>query len=192
MPSDIVDALSEAILKASEAELRATGLCPRPQVHILAEDMDRPYLGYLVCRDFYRGTDAASAIAALGLLPSVLAATRLLVVWEDRDLRTALELPPGSSTNAIVLLDAHFDRHTLRWHPFDVAVSGTDRHGRPTISLTWRAPARYENVALLEPISALLEVWRELRTDDLQKTAIELQRAGYELNWATPIGDSPS
>ncbi len=185
---DIGDALPAVLLQASEAELRATGFCPQPQVHILAEDMEHSYIGYVVCRRFYRGADAASAIAGLGLLPSALMATRLIVVWENRDLRTALELPGEGFPTGIAVLDARLGGHILHWHPFDIEVTGTSSHGIPTIIPHWRPPVRYTDVELLVPIAALLEVWREFRNDDLQRMAIDLQEAGYELNWAASRG----
>ncbi|MEV5484212.1 MULTISPECIES: hypothetical protein [Streptomyces] len=181
MPA-VADGVIDTILKVSESMLRDHGLCLRPQVHILAEDMDQPYVGFVTCRLFYRGRDAADALANLGLLPSVLMATRLVVAWEDCDLRTALELPEEHFATGIVILDAGFDGHTLHWHPFDVEVDGTSPHGIPTVIPHWRTSARYANVPLLAPIEALLETWREFRDEDLQETAIALQQAGYELN----------
>lgn len=178
--ADLVESLSNIILTSSEALLREHGACPRPQVHILAEDMDQPYVGFVTCRLFHRGVDAASALANLGLFPSVLMATRLLVVWEDCDLRTALELPGESFPTGVVVLDAGLDQHTLNWHPFDIEVGGTSPYGIPTVNPHWGAPARYENVQLLAPIAELLQVWREFRNEDIQETAIKLQEAGYE------------
>ncbi|WP_035948546.1 hypothetical protein [Parafrankia sp. EUN1f] len=177
--------MAAIILEASEETISQTGFCPQPQVHIFLEDMDAAYVGYVVSRRFYRGDDAASAIAALGVLPSVLMATRLIIAWEDSDLRTALELPGNGFATGMVLVDASFDRHVLRWHPFraEAAPAGSAARAR----VTWATPARYENVPLLAPIEALLAVWREFRGDDLERTALELQQAGYEVNWASPI-----
>ncbi|MFF7247640.1 hypothetical protein ACFZBU_27470 [Embleya sp. NPDC008237] len=179
--SEIVEALTDSILHAGEVLLREHGACPRPQVHILAEDMDQPYVGFVTCRPFYRGADAANALAGLGLLPSVLMATRLVVAWEDCDLRTALEMPGEFFATGITVLDARFQEHTLRWYPYDVEWGDPSPYGIPTVVPGWRTPARYENVPLLAPIEALLDVWRTFRDDDIQQTATELQDAGYEL-----------
>ncbi|MET9798711.1 hypothetical protein [Nocardiopsis alba] len=180
---DLIETLSDMVLETSEELLREHGACLTPQVHILAEDMDQPYVGFISCRPFYRGADAATALAGLGRLPSVLMATRLLVAWEDCDLRTALELPGESFATGMVILDAGTEDHTLYWHPFDIEVGGASPHGIPTVIPHWGARARYENVPLLAPISALLDVWRQFhRDDDIQQTAIELQQAGYGLN----------
>jgi hypothetical protein len=45
--------------------------------------------------------------------------------------------------------------------------------------------ARFEDAELVAPIAMLLRIWREFRQDDIQQTAIELQKAGYKLNWVT-------
>ncbi|MEY9487745.1 hypothetical protein RKD26_003539 [Streptomyces calvus] len=179
---DLVETLIDVVLETSDELLRSHGACPRPQVQILAEDMDQPYVGFVTCRPFYRGEDAASALADLGLFPSVLMATRLLVVWEDCDLRTALQLPGESFDTGVVILDASLETHTLNWYPFDVEVGDAGPHGIPTVVPHWRTPARFENVQLLAPIAELLEIWREFRHEDIQETAIELQRAGYEFS----------
>ncbi|MBQ0829385.1 hypothetical protein [Streptomyces tagetis] len=183
--ADLVETLSDVILKSSETVLRTHGACPRPQVHILAEDMDQPYVGFVTCRLFYRGADAASALAGLGLFPSVLMATRVLVVWEDCDLRTALESPGDSFATGVVILDAGLDEHTLNWHPFDVEVGGTSPHGIPTVIPRWGTTAHYKNVRLPAPVAELLGVWREFRQEDIQETAIRLQEAGYEFDMVT-------
>ncbi len=88
---ELVDRIEEAARADADAALREAGGVPPPAVHILAEDLEQPYVGYLTCRPFSRGADAAAAIAELGELPSVLAATRLVVTWEAQDLNVALE-----------------------------------------------------------------------------------------------------
>ncbi|MDX3191240.1 hypothetical protein PV458_22760 [Streptomyces sp. MN03-5084-2B] len=189
---DIADELPAILLDAAAAALRQTGIYPRPQVHMFAEDMENPYIGYIVCRPFYRGDDAVTAIAGLGLLPSVMGLTRLLVLWEDRDLRTALEMPGSAeAATGMSLLDARPDGHTLRWHPFEAEPTGVAQHGPyqvQTVNPRWRKPARFEDVPLLRPISDLLAIWRELRRDDIQRTAIGLEKAGYEMHWISRHG----
>jgi hypothetical protein len=76
---DIVQDLSAILLDAVAATLRQTGFYPRPQVHMFAENIESPYIGYIVCRPFCRGDDAVTAITGLGLLPSVMALARSLV-----------------------------------------------------------------------------------------------------------------
>ncbi len=46
-------------------------------VHILVEDTEQPYAGYLTCRPFCRGEDAAAVVGVLGLSPAAMGVTRL-------------------------------------------------------------------------------------------------------------------
>ncbi|MEU0519995.1 hypothetical protein [Streptosporangium sp. NPDC006007] len=184
---DIANELPHILLEASEAYIRAGGAAPPPQLHLLAEDLDVPYLGYMVCRRFYRGADAASAVADLGLLPSVLVATRIIAVWEDSDMRTAFELSGAPFATAMVILDARLDGHTLHWHPFGAGLSAPDHTGESEVVIKWGISNKYENVDLLAPFAALLQVWREFRKDDLEQTVTRLREAGYELNWARAV-----
>ncbi|MEE1739826.1 hypothetical protein [Streptomyces sp. BE147] len=174
--------LFDSLLDVSDTLLRDHGMCLPPQVHMVAEDMDKPYVGFVSCRPFYRGADAVTAITDLGQFPSVLMATHLLVAWEDCDMRTALELPGDHFATGIALLDADFEQHTLRWHPYDIEWGPAGESGAPTVIPHWGTPAHYENPPLLAPFQALLDTWRELRNDDIQQTAVRLQQAGYELN----------
>ncbi len=171
------------LIKAMDARFRVCGQSPPPEVHILAEDMDNSYIGSVECRPFYRGADAVSAIATLGLLPSVLKATRLLVLWEERDLHIALEMPQEHPAIGMVILDARFDGHTLHWHPISASADTANRPEPPGVLVEWGTPARYENVALPEPIEALLQVWREFREDDIRQTVTGLEQAGYGVHW---------
>ncbi|MEU1752660.1 hypothetical protein ABZ436_08410 [Micromonospora matsumotoense] len=176
---DVAGEVLTAILDESEAHIQETGQVPRPQVHILAEDMDEPfqYVGYITTRPFYRGTDAATAIADLGRLPSALAATRLFVVWEEDDLRLALEMPNRHPAHGLSVVDVRSDGHTVLWLPFEVAQDGAD-----TV-VTWGTPTRHENVKLHAPIEALIDTWRT-PSEDLERTVLDLQGSGYQIKWS--------
>jgi hypothetical protein len=116
----VVAALAESTMSTTEALLREAGAVEPPTVHMLAEDLDQPYVGYVECRPFYRGADAEAAIADLALVPSVLAPTRLVVTWKDADLGAALGVP-GVHPNAVVVLEASLDGdHTMVRYPFDL------------------------------------------------------------------------
>jgi hypothetical protein len=183
---DITAELPRILIEASKAELQATGAVPRPQVHMLAEDTPNPYTGFMICRRFYRGHDTVTAIGDLGLLPSAMKMTRLMILWENCDLSIALEQGPGPFPMGLMLVDAHLSRHTLHHHPFEPVPTGQVVNGVPAVRLRWEIPQRSENAPLPDPISRLLRTWRELREDDIQETAKALQRVGYELNWVTP------
>ncbi|MEV7907770.1 hypothetical protein, partial [Streptomyces anulatus] len=149
---DIVKELPRILLESSEAYIRACGAVPPPQLHILLEDRGVPYVGYMVCRRFYRGADAATATANLGVLPSVLKATRIMAVWEDSDMRTAFELPGGPFAMGISILDARLNgQHTLHWNPFSAVLGAPSRWRKREVVINWGPSSRYENVQLLAP-----------------------------------------
>ncbi|MEU9026764.1 hypothetical protein AB0D46_04340 [Streptomyces sp. NPDC048383] len=180
--SEYSEVVRSTILDAAEQTLRRTSFYIKPQVWMLCEDMEQPVAGYLTCRDFRRGADAAKAIGDLGLFPSQLAATRLIVAWEDADLRTALELPGEPYAHAYVTLEASFTDHVLHWHPFEQEETDIPNEFRfPTVIPHWGTPARYENVPLLPPVQHLLDVWRELRGGDMWETARAQEGSGYRL-----------
>jgi hypothetical protein len=183
---EITAELSRILIEASKAELHATGAVPRPQVHMLAEDMPHPYIGFVTCRRFYRGHDTVTAIGDLGALPSVMKMTRLMILWENCDLATALERETGPFPMGLMLADARLSQHTLHRYPFEPVPTGRVVDGVPAVRLQWETPQRSENARLPDPITRLLRIWRELREDDMQKTAIALQRSGYELHWVEP------
>ena len=97
--------------------LRRAGVVLPPTVYVFAEDLDPPFVYSVQCRRFYRGADAAAAVAELGELPSALAASRLLVAWEEQDLKVALGLPADPDTTALVALDATLTDWTLHRRP---------------------------------------------------------------------------
>lgn len=123
-----VDRLDEVAVETAESMLHVGGILPPPTVHILAADLEPPYVGCLTCRPFYRGEDAWAAVAALGVLPSALGASRLVLTWEHADLCTALELPGVEGFPAgVVVVDAGRQGHTLPRLPQLVGRFGLDR-----------------------------------------------------------------
>lgn len=93
----IVDSIAEATRLGTDTVLRDVGaLLMPPQVHLLVEHEEEPYVGYVNCRPFYRGNDVVRAMAMMGVAGSLTGASRLVVVWKHRDLCTALELPGRS------------------------------------------------------------------------------------------------
>jgi hypothetical protein len=183
--ADVVEAIAHASVKSAAELLRAGGWCPPPTVHMLSRHLASPYVGHVATRPFYRGADAAAAVAALGRLPSVLCATQLVVVWEYADLCTALELPGvGRAPNALVVVDAALDGHVLGWHPFELHVGPVGPSGLPTGTPEWGPVATYPDMPLLEPVAELLAVWREWQAGDVREVAQALKAAGYRVSWA--------
>jgi hypothetical protein len=171
--------IAAAARGALEVTVGEVGAVPPPTVHILAEDLDQPYIGRVGCRPFFRGADAAGAVTGLGELPSVLAATRLVVTWEAQDLTVALGDAADQDATALVVLDATLTGHTMHAHPLRMFL---DEHGRGTAE--WGTAVELPDRPLPEPIAGLLAVWREWRDEDLDATARRAQAAGYRTVWA--------
>ncbi|MCA1604042.1 MAG: hypothetical protein LC775_00820 [Acidobacteria bacterium] len=165
---EAVDHIEAAARHGTEAQLSADGGVMPPTVHILMEDLDQPYVGYLTCRSFDRGADASRAIAELGELPSVLAATRLVVIYEAQDLMVALGGPVDPDGSALVVLDATFEQHTIRWRPYRLRSGGWLRGGG--VAVEWGPVEVQRGLAVPFAIARLLMVWRELRLGDLDES----------------------
>ena len=188
---DVVDVIDEVSVRLADQMLRETGMVPPPTVHILSRLLAPPYLGKVTTRPFYRGDDAALAVTALGVLPSLLLATHVVVVWEYADLCTALELPSEASRTGTVVLEASTDSHVVRWHPFLMHLGPPGPAGLPTVRPEWGEAARFPDAPLPAPVVELLAVWRSWRGGDYRQAATELERAGFRLWWAPRDGWIP-
>jgi hypothetical protein len=186
--ADWVKRLDEMAVATVDAMLREGGFLQPPTVHLLVDDLDPPYVGYLTCRPFHRGTDARAAIAALGVLPSALDASRLVVTWEHTDLCTALELPGADGfPPGVVVLDAEMGGHVVHWHPMRMQLGPPAADtGAPTVLAEWGATRHFPDAALPEPVADLIAVWRAPRewTDvEVVRVCASLEGAGYEMRW---------
>lgn len=185
--------LGEVVCDTTEQLLRDHGLVQPPTVHMLMEGTALPYRGFITSRPFRRGSDAELAIAGLGLLPSVLKATTVVITWEHADLCTALNVPGDRGfPTALAVVDASLDaqefgatapRHALRLYPFDLQVGPLNRDGVPTGIPRWYRPEHYRDAALPAPIVRLLELWRAQQDHDLEATVAELRQWGYRIRW---------
>jgi hypothetical protein len=92
--SPIAEQVRSVLLNAADSMFRKGGFCPVPQIHVLAEDMEQPYLGHIHTRPYYQGQDAAKAISELGMFPTALGATRVLAVWDNLDIYGGAEVIP--------------------------------------------------------------------------------------------------
>ena len=190
---DVVDTIAEATRLGTDAALRAGGALMSPQVHVLVEHVEEPYFGYLSCRPFYRGGDVVDAMGVMGVIGSLLGASRLLVVWEHQDLCTALELPGAESEPyGQVVVDAERDGgHVLRWRPFRLHIGQPTSVGLPSVVPEWGDPALHPDVKLPTPVEALLAVWREPRawTSAERADALAyLEESGYRMRWVSRFG----
>lgn len=191
----LVDAVESGSVRLAAEMLSGGGKVCAPTVHLLLKHLAQPYVGSVSTRPFQRGADAVAAVAALGLLPSVVPATRLVAVWEYSDLCAALDLPgwrDGRYPLGLVVLDADLAEHVVRWHPFRMR---TDASSDPSAPLPagvrvwpeWGAAARHPGGDLPDPISALLAVWRKLHPGDVAETRADLEQAGFVVNWVSNL-----
>lgn len=190
-----VDRLAESAVMATDAGLREAGMVPPPSVHVLVAGLDPPYVGYLTCRQFYRGADAAAAVASMGLLGSMLGASRLVVTWENADLCTALELPGDDGFPAgVMAVDADRNGHVLRWHPMRMHPGPLSRAGAQTIAPEWGPRDRTRSAALPVPVANLLAIWREPRAwpdTDVISMYARMEVGGYSMRWVQRPADEP-
>ncbi|WP_300008267.1 hypothetical protein [Pseudonocardia sp.] len=178
----LIDAVESGSLDLVNAALLRGGAVPPPAVHLLHKHLRQPYVGSVAARPFRRGADAAAAVTALGLLPSVVLATRVVVVWEYSDLCAALDLPGGPFPLGLVVLDADLVDHVVRWHPFQL-------RGDP-VRPKWGPVVRHPGAQLPAPVAELLALWRELRRQDIAETRAELEGAGFAVTWAADLAAS--
>jgi hypothetical protein len=122
-PVDVMREIESACLSGAKASLDFAGFVPAPQLHILIDARDQPYVGYVRTREYYEGADAVTAIGGLALLPAAVCATRVMLVWEEADLRASLS-GPGDYPNGLVAVAATLTGHTASWHPFVLHLEG--------------------------------------------------------------------
>ena len=189
MLSEQVDVIKDVIVSAV-ADVLPTGVAPRPQIHVFDDAFDQPYIGYVVCRAYRRGQDAAAAIKELGRIAAAMCATNLVVVWEEADLRTSLlGGDPGQHPNGLAVLDAPLltSAHTLDWHPFQYGTyDGSPVYlTNPALGVAWGQATQNPCAPLPEPIQTLLRSWRAptpFGEAGVERTLREAVGDGYEMH----------
>jgi len=162
---DVISAVERACLAGADASIRTGGFVPQPQVHMLIDDWDQPYVGWVSTRPYRQGVDAVKAITRLADAPAAIMATRVVLVWEDADLRVSLH-GPGEYANGLAIVDAGLmGEHALRWHPVTLHVEGVAGNGLPDVRPEWGTPATVHNAALPPIMAAVLNTWRALKGD---------------------------
>ncbi|MEB3980192.1 hypothetical protein OQ968_02815 [Mycobacterium sp. 663a-19] len=163
--------------------LQQDGLAPRPQVHFILEDHAQPHVGYVISRRYQRGADAYGAITDLGCAAAALCASRLVVMWEECDLRASL-YGPGEHPDGIVTVDATLNGHILTWRPYDIRLGPVGPYGAPTVWPKWGRVSQLPDAELPPAINELLNTWRTYfaRLDTTSELA-GMQRLGYEFRW---------
>ena len=177
-------------MQAAEDEIKATGRCLPPRLHVVVDGLDLPYVGFLTCRPFYRGDDAIAAVGMMGVLGSMLGASRLVLTWEHQDMSAALHLPDAPAGQ--VVLDAHrHGGHVLRWHP--VWIEPATAAAASGVAPVWGPVDTVSDAALPPFAGACLATWRqpaEWTGPRLVARLAGLERAGYVMRWVTrPDGE---
>lgn len=184
-----VDRLDELAVDVAEQVMRESGQLQPPAVHLLLDELTQPYLGYVTCRPFYRGEDAAEAVSAMGLVASMVGATRLVVTWENADMWAALRHSAADiAARAVVVVDAvrAGHDHTLRWHPMRLHEGPLSAGGVPTCRPEWGRASHQHRARLVAPIAELLAVWRAPQVwadDELVATYTDMEISGYSMRW---------
>lgn len=187
-----VDRLDRTAVTTTDSSLRRSGLLMPPTLHVLVAGGDPPSAGSLVCRPFEPGSDAAVAVAAMGVLPAVLGADRVVVVWEHTDLSIALERPGAYGLQpGLVVLDADRISHEVRFHSLRLAAPPDQGCTSPVVVPEWGPVSRGLGIALPEPVSRLLRVWRTQPAPDVERTLTlaSLERVGYRTFWTQQRSD---
>jgi hypothetical protein len=161
-----VDAVERACLAAADKAMRAGGFVPQPQVHMLIDRWAQRYVGYVLTRPYRQGVDTVKAITRLADAPAAVKATRVVLAWEDADLRTSLN-GPGDYPNGLAIVVASLaGGHSLRWHPVVLRpVGSTGESGLPSVRPEWGVPVTVDGATLPPVMAAVLNTWRALEGD---------------------------
>jgi hypothetical protein len=162
---DLIDAVEKACLVAADKAMRAGGFVPQPQLHMLIDRWPQPYVGYVLTRPYREGPDAVKAITRLGDAPAAARATRVVLAWEDADLRTSVHGPGEYPNGMAVVVASRTGQHTLYWHPVVLQLGLPDGAGQPTVRPEWGVPVTVEGATLPPVMAAVLNTWRALQGD---------------------------
>ena len=180
---DVIDVVERACLAAADNAMHAGGFVPQPQMHMLIDRWQQPYVGYVLTRPYRQGLDAVKAIMRLADAAAAVRATRVVLAWEDADLRTSLH-GPGDYPNGIAIVVASVGgEHSLRWHPVVLDVGSRGESGLPSVRPDWGVPVTVDGATLPPVMAAVLNTWRALEGDPRAVFA-ELIAGGYPVQAA--------
>ena len=176
---DLIDAVKHACLVAADKAMRAGGYVPQPQVHMLLDRWEQPYLGYLFTRPYRDGVDAVRAITRLGDAAAAARATRVVVAWEHADLHRSVHGGGDYPNGMAVVVASLTGGHTLHWHPVVLDVGAMSmvcrRSSRGGVPLS-----RIDRPMLPPVIAALLTTWRAHR-GEARVVFAEMLGEGYTI-----------
>jgi hypothetical protein len=178
----------KSVMMRAAVETFKTGFVMAPQVHVFDESSDeQPYVGYVSCREYYRGQDAVAAIRDLGVIAAAMCGTRLVVGWEESDVRTSVYGPADHYPTGVALLETTFTSHALTWYPFRyVNTDGQIPGLKADFEMVWDRPSFRANGELPTGIRELVEVWRgcpgmSQPQEWVERTVTGALAAGYEI-----------
>ncbi len=182
---DTVDAVKTTLIEQAKAILLTNGVAPTPQMWAFSSTSSKGLMGYAVCRDYTRGTDAAVGIGSLGILADAMHADLVVLMWEEADLRTSLYGPSDDHPNGIVILEATLRSHELTWHPFDFSVLGSNPNGLPRLDVRYGASSDVKGGPLPEVITKVLAEWRSRQVASFEEAQATIEGAaadGYQIS----------
>lgn len=181
----------QVMLRSAATALLPMGVAPTPQLAVFDErNCGEPLVAMVTCRDYQPGRDAAEAITHMGRLAAALAATHLLVFWEEADLHRSFTQAAQAPPSGLAILEANYRSHQLHWYPFAATVRGYRPSGGADLNITWGAPTSCPGAALHQPVEGLLSWSREVycnryEVDEMLTRAVE---AGYGIaRFAAPV-----
>ena len=159
--ADWGETLDTMCVQAAGDEIRQSGRCLAPRLHLLVDGPELPYVGYLACRPFYRGDDAITAVGMMGAMAALLGASRVVLTWEHQDMCAALRLPDAPAGQ--VVLDAYREggRHVLRWHPVWIEPDPQHRDSESGSTPAWGPTDTVPDADLPPFAGACLAAWRQ-------------------------------
>lgn len=190
--ADWGETLDGMCVEAAAEEIRTSGSCLPPRLHLLVDGPELPYVGYLACRRFYQGDDAIKAVGMMGAMASLLGASRLALTWEHQDMSAALRVPDAPAGQ--VVLDAdRSGRHVLRWHPVWIEQDPQHRDSASGMTPLW-GPTDVVPDADLPPFAgACLAAWRQpaekLTGPQLLARTGWFEANGYAMQWVQRPAD---
>ena len=180
---DVIDAVERACLAAADKVMRAGGFVPQPQVHMLIDRWQQPYVGYVLTRPYRQGLDAIKAITRMADAPAAVRATRVVLAWEHADLRTSLH-GPGDYPNGMAIVVASLGgQHSLSWHPVLLQAGPPGESELPSVRPDWGIPVTVDGATLPPVMAAVLNTWRTLE-GDARAVLTDLIAEGYPVQAA--------
>lgn len=186
---EAVDLCTRSLIETTEDKLRrGSGVVP-PTIWVFNPLLDRPLVGTITTRPFYRGIDAARAIERLGAFPAAFNSPVVMVSWELADLCVALDADDGTTPTAIITVLADMDgRHQMTALFGEFYSLNEPSSGAASAGVRWQPEQDLGDAELPAPIEGALALWQREAPQSTVESAVrvhgELQNEGYEITLA--------